>query len=275
MRRQSIVTLISLAFLVAVDTVSADLTEGLVAYYPFNGNANDESFNGHTGTVYGATLTTDRFGNTNSAYHFDGLATQYIEVPHSSSLENLDQLTLAVWVNSFISGDDNLPFILGKCSQNDWSYAAYALGRTRWVYDGTFRARLRNNSGTNPEFGGITQPQANQWYHLALIYDSMEASLWVNGVKEGSIPFSGTLVSLDPTNAPLRIGTMKGISDNQYVWNGIIDDVHIYNRALTNSEVTQLYSLTEPIVIPAPSAVVLGTIGLGCSAWRLRRRRTL
>jgi len=48
------------------------LKDGLVAYYPFNGNANDESGNGNNGTVYGATLTTDRFGNTNKAYSFDG-----------------------------------------------------------------------------------------------------------------------------------------------------------------------------------------------------------
>jgi len=51
----------------------ADLKDGLVAYYPFNGNANDESVNGNHGTVYGATLTTDRFGNTNKAYSFDGV----------------------------------------------------------------------------------------------------------------------------------------------------------------------------------------------------------
>ena len=50
----------------------ADLKDGLVAYYPFNGNANDESGNGNNGTVNGATLTTDRFGNTNKAYSFNG-----------------------------------------------------------------------------------------------------------------------------------------------------------------------------------------------------------
>jgi hypothetical protein len=49
-----------------------DLKDGLVAHYPFNGNANDESGNGNNGTVNGATLTTDRFGNMNKAYSFDG-----------------------------------------------------------------------------------------------------------------------------------------------------------------------------------------------------------
>ena len=268
MKRQSILVLAMLV-LTATGTAWADLSDGLIAYYPFSGNANDESGYGQNGTVYGATLTIDRFGNSNSAYRFDGLATQYIEILHNSSLDNLDQLTLSVWVSPFISGDNNLPFILGKCSLDNWSYAGYALGRTRWVYDGTFRARIRNDSGTSQEFGGITQPQADQWYHLALIYDGIEASLWVNGAKEGSIPFSGTLVTLDPTNAPLRIGTMNGISDNQYAWNGIIDDIRIYNRALTDSEVYDLH------LIPAPGAVVLGSIGLTFSGWLLRRRRML
>ena len=51
-----------------------NLDSGLVAHYPFNGNANDESGNGNDGTVNGATLTTDRFGNANKAYSFDGVS---------------------------------------------------------------------------------------------------------------------------------------------------------------------------------------------------------
>ena len=61
-------------------------TDGLIAYYPFNRNANDESENGNHGTVYGATLTTDRFGNPDSAYSFDGVD-DYIEVAPSSNLD--------------------------------------------------------------------------------------------------------------------------------------------------------------------------------------------
>ena len=57
--------------------LTADFNEGLVAHYPFNGNANDESGNGNNGIVYGATLTVDRFGNTNKAYDFNG-STTYI-----------------------------------------------------------------------------------------------------------------------------------------------------------------------------------------------------
>ncbi len=73
-----------------------DLNNGLIAYYPFNGNANDESGNGYSGTVYGATLTTDRFGNSDSAYSFDGVD-DYIDTHYVA--QNETALSFSVWVN--------------------------------------------------------------------------------------------------------------------------------------------------------------------------------
>ena len=82
-----------------VGPAHADLNDGLVAYYPFNGNAKDESGNGNHGAVNGATLTEDRFGNIDSAYHFDG--NSYIVVPNSPALESpSDQYSVAVWANT-------------------------------------------------------------------------------------------------------------------------------------------------------------------------------
>ena len=71
-------------------------TDGLVAYFPFNGNANDASANGNDGTVYGATLTNDRYSVTNSAYFFDGISS-YILVSNSPSL-SLTNITISLWV---------------------------------------------------------------------------------------------------------------------------------------------------------------------------------
>ena len=73
----------------------ADLNAGLVAYYPFNGNANDESGNGNNGTVYGATLTDGRFGNTGSAYDFDGID-DYVDIK-KQLLSNTD-FTVGFWL---------------------------------------------------------------------------------------------------------------------------------------------------------------------------------
>lgn len=73
-------------------------TDSLVAWYSFNGNANDETSNGNNGTVSGATLTADRFGNANSAYDFDGVD-DYIDIGDSSSLDFSDGLAISTWIN--------------------------------------------------------------------------------------------------------------------------------------------------------------------------------
>lgn len=73
------------------------LQNGLVAYYPFNANANDESGNDNNGTVNGANLTTDRFGNANSTYDFDGI-NDYISVNHDASLNLSNQITMHGWI---------------------------------------------------------------------------------------------------------------------------------------------------------------------------------
>ena len=94
-------------------------SDGLVAYYPFNGNANDESGNGDNGVVTGASLTKDRFGVANKAYYFDGKA-QYIAAPLSSTVFAND-FTASVWFNAYdietgwptILYEQNQSFVLG------------------------------------------------------------------------------------------------------------------------------------------------------------------
>ncbi|MBF0111389.1 MAG: hypothetical protein HQK74_01480, partial [Desulfamplus sp.] len=99
MRVLMIMVMASLSLIV---TAQADLNDGLVAYYPFNGNANDESGKGHHGTVTGATLTADRNGKANSAYSFDGVD----DVIKTSSV-NWDlssKATVCAWIKASASG---------------------------------------------------------------------------------------------------------------------------------------------------------------------------
>jgi len=85
-------------FCLVASNAHADLTDGLVAYYPFNGNANDESGNGNNGTVYGATLSNDRFGNIDSAYSFDGVD-DYIDIMNSDELNfGEGDFTISSWL---------------------------------------------------------------------------------------------------------------------------------------------------------------------------------
>jgi hypothetical protein len=96
------ITITILAFFVIGFTFCQTVADsGLVASYPFNGNADDESGNGNHGTVLGTVLTTDRFGNENSAYEFDGSST-YITIPTSESLESLTtKFSQIAWINIY------------------------------------------------------------------------------------------------------------------------------------------------------------------------------
>jgi len=88
------ITLVTSFAMALSGSVYADLNDGLVAYYPFNGNANDESGNGNHGTVNGATLTDNRFGNPNSAYNFDG-SNDYIDAPTNFGYTTF---TVTAWI---------------------------------------------------------------------------------------------------------------------------------------------------------------------------------
>ena len=143
--------LTSLTLLTQTSALAQVPSTGLVGYWPFNGNANDESGNGNNGTVNGATLTTDRLGNANSAYSFNG-TTQEIVVPNSPSLnfETANAFTISYWVSVTNIGVDweNESFALIKQtsggSQQDGFNASIS-----WVYSSS--CRIQNGPNT-PSF---------------------------------------------------------------------------------------------------------------------------
>ncbi|OAD18767.1 LamG domain protein jellyroll fold domain protein [Candidatus Thiomargarita nelsonii] len=104
----------------------ADLNDGLVAYYPFDGNAQDESGNGNNGTVHGAILTEDRFGNVESAYRFDG-TNSFIEVMDTPALRlNNTDFTVSAWVYETernVSYQDAILTKRSSGSRNGWFYS--------------------------------------------------------------------------------------------------------------------------------------------------------
>jgi len=115
-----------------------NLKNGLVACYPFNANAKDESGNGNNGTVNGATLTTDRFGKANSAYNFDGY-TQFIEVSANQFQNN--NYSFSIWANPDVTPPTNTyfyPFSVGGSGGGDQSIdlSNSANGATGWTFGG-------------------------------------------------------------------------------------------------------------------------------------------
>ena len=208
------------------DTTSVNLTNGLVAYYPFTGNANDSSGNGNNGTVTGATLSSDRNGKSNSAYSFNG--SSWITIPNVAAT-GANPRTISVWTkfNSVDSAITSNNFITtGSASQS----AAFNLR--------LFRGRL-DLMGYNNDYGGdyttsILSP--NIWYLVTVTYDGSNLKFYLNGNLYSSYKTTNVLATSGQNNF---IGKSND-TGYEYYFNGLIDDVRIYNRVLNTNEITYL-----------------------------------
>ena len=115
--KAAFVSAVTLSLVVGLAEPSfANLKAGLVAYYPFNGNANDETANGNNGVVHGAVLAPDRFGTASHAYLLSG-AGDYIRIPDAAIQNLTGDLTLAAWVNTTILFDMPVPLIFSNLQQ--------------------------------------------------------------------------------------------------------------------------------------------------------------
>jgi hypothetical protein len=201
--------------------------DGLVAFYPFTGDATDASDNSNDGTVSGATLTADRYGNPNSAYSFDGVD-DFIEVADDATLDITGAITMSAWINVSTLRNSS---VLAKFDETANDLDGYILNITS--NDGVVEPILNNNpfrSDSGPSISSV-------WAHYAMTWDGSELKIFINGNLLHTEVYTGVL-SVNDNN--LIIG------DNivQDSFHGLIDDVTIYNKALTSDEVTQLYSQT-------------------------------
>ncbi|MEN8220402.1 MAG: LamG domain-containing protein, partial [Pseudomonadota bacterium] len=202
----------------------ADLSDGLVAYYAFDGNAQDESGNGNHGTVHGATLTDDRFGNLKSAYEFDG-SNDYIEAPTNFTHTTF---TVGAWIKlkthqcygGIVDGYHNKWEFVMDCQAG-----GKKLEFAEWKSGGGYNEH-RASSTLN----------TSQWYHVAVVIDNTSGSFYINGQFDST--FTMTASALTPVSKFIIGASLSGTA--QY-FNGNIDDIRIYNRAISKSEIQQLY----------------------------------
>lgn len=209
--------------------------DGLVAYYPFTGNADDESVNSNNGTVYGATLTTDRLGNANSAYEFDGV-NDYISIPDHSSLD-VSSITISAWIYADATPSPYSGIINKKsATQNNTFSTATSTSSLR------VSVRFTDNSSNEPHV--INTITTGEWQHVVYVIDSGVVRIYRNGVNVlSNSTTSGKLLSNN--NVPLEIGRtvwFPGGVANTYYWDGKIDEVKIYNRGLSDCEIASLYN---------------------------------
>jgi uncharacterized protein (TIGR02145 family) len=221
-------------------------TDGLVAWYPFNGNANDESVFGNDGTVVGATLTTDRFGSANSAYNFDG--NDHIEAAHQEWLNTgTGSKTWAGWGRK-TSGNDHAHF-LTKIDVTSSPYSAKNMYLRYAPNEG-----IEFSEGQSGQGNGVaiqSNSLLNQWVHLTGIKDANSGTtrIYQNGVLMGEATMQNPQLSFD-NSEPLFIGCEHPYvslpSGPQYFY-GDLDDLGIWNRALSETEVTALFTGMAPV----------------------------
>jgi len=215
-----------------------DLTTGLVAFYPFNGNSDDTSGSGNNGTVNGATLTTNRFGVANSAYSFNG-TNSYISIPDSTVFESKD-FSISLWFQAFqlpVIADNarQVEFLISKGQNNFEIHLGSALTGATAI---RFLPRGVTLWDTPPD-----TYQTNVWEHAVAVFapSRKDVHFYLNGrplnIQGPDLQFVGADNSI-----PARLGMR---TDGTLPFWGNLDDVRIYNRGLSKAEVNSLFNLVE------------------------------
>ncbi len=202
----------------------ANLQQGLVAYYPFNGNANDASGNGNNGTVNGATLTADRFGNANGAYSFDGVS-NYI----SFNGANLPNGNSNRTISCFFKKLNN---------SSPWSHTIFAYGSPN-TSNAVMLAIGNNNNYAVQGWADdipVSFSTTNSWEHFVFVMENGVGKVYVNG----NLITTQNIQNWNTQYLAAIIGCRIDLA-NSYFY-GSIDDCLIYNHALNQSEIQQLYT---------------------------------
>jgi hypothetical protein len=235
---------------VAKGAILVDSSYGLVAYFPFDGNAQDHSGNENHSKVVGATLSTDRLGNLDQAYDFD--QKNYITVEDDSGLNVSSAVTVSAWIAPPLAGFPNV--------QNWWE-KMWIVGKNRDITSGyhLFIGEggllqgwvVAENNGSSTSF---LLPENKDWSHCVLTYSEKKGgALYYNGKLVDSSEAAGPIICYDEKEG-FSIGRLTTF--NLFHFKGKIDEVRIYDRTLSADEVTELYELEKPVEENSPTVKV-------------------
>ncbi len=204
-------------------------TGDLVAHYPFNGNAQDESGFEHHGTVSGAKLSEDRFGNPNSAYLFDGV-NDYIRIQNTDDLNFQDAISISFWMKVGVLYGNREAYPL---SHGNWE--------KRWkisITDERIRWTVKSTDGIK-DLDSQIELVTDRFYHVVTLYDGADYEIYIDGELDAFSSFSGRILT---TSIDLTIGQVLP-DEQRYNFNGVLDDIRIYNYALSVQETQELYDI--------------------------------
>jgi hypothetical protein len=212
--------------------------DGLVGWWPFNGNANDESGNKINGTINGVKLTEDRFGKMNSAYNFDGI-NNFIKINTIPKLDNKDGLTISAYILP-LGTTGSRQFIVSR--GYDYASGSFFLCHESNQNSDKLRFSINGYGTSNVLTTNSYKIPYSNWQHIVAVKDNNSIKLFVNGVLTNTSSYANQLLTNTDT---VYFGVHH--FENQtsgwfpYYFKGKMDDVAIYNRALSEQEIKQLY----------------------------------
>ena len=222
--------------------VDAQLQNGLVGYWSLNEGsgtaAMDSSGNGNTGILFNGPTWSS--GKSGLALAFDG-NNDYVEIPHAQSLNLSTALTVSVWINNETLMDpglsqDQYRIIASKgwpIDGGSWSLAWRANDGSLFFFVG------RNTSYRYASFA-YDNSQAGTWHLITAVLGNGTISLYQDGVlKAGPVGIDSS--SILTNTSPLRVGSLGASSSSLRNWDGLLDELRLYNRALSAAEIVSLY----------------------------------
>ena len=211
---------------IVIDGPTDFVKRGLVAYYPLDGNADDAVGENH-GAIHGPTSTEDRFGKADSAFRFNGTG-DYIQM--LGALPDMTSATASLWIAADDWGGLQMVLFEGD-GTGGHDYALSLNGNLSVVTKDNSNVLLHNYV-----------PPLQTWTHLVTVADAENGvvQLWIDGVLRASSPFGGE--ANIGYHSEFSLGH-RGGGNNDWFYNGAMDEVRIYNRALSGPEVAALYAL--------------------------------
>jgi hypothetical protein len=216
----------------------APSTNGLVAYYPLDGNANDGSGYGNDGSVHGAVAVPNRFGVADSAFSFDG-TTSYITIPAAPGNDLTGPFTVSMWMNPSAGygtpagGNGGNVQVFGRWGGGGAGLASYQLGVTG---DGRLFVALNDGAQTTLVYD-ITALSTNAWHSVVFKRDATSFKLFKDNL---AVVVTNGMVQPQHSVYDLTLGREEG---GQYAYyRGKLDDIRIYNRALSDADINTRYA---------------------------------
>ena len=218
------------------------LNTGLVGWWTMDGkntinNISDSSGQGNTGYLFGQISTTTSLGKIGQAVNFDGVD-DYVSVSSGSMLVTSDDWTASTWIRSTgNAGNYRVAFANGDAVGGGGGRAGFQMGITS---SQKFFVATIVGADSEEETLSLSSASLDTWYHLVVRKSGTDSSVYVNGVLDKSATLSSATMDNTGNDLNTLIGVASGNSDP---WNGSIDDVRIYNRVLTSTEIRQLYNM--------------------------------